>query len=422
MTSIKPAGRMAYFDCINGAAGDMIVAALLDAGADPAKLREGLDSLKLDGYALHVERVKRKGIAGTRFHVEIDANAKQPHRHLKDVVAIINRGDLSESVRAKSIRVFERLAEAEAAVHGTARDKVHFHEVGAVDAILDIVGTMLALELLSVGWVLCSPIPVGSGTVQCAHGVMPIPAPATARLLIGVPIAATDETGELTTPTGAAVLTTIADSFGPMPPMTVESIGYGAGSREGARRPNMIRVLVTDAAAPEKTHALGPLQSDWIVLLETNLDDVSPQIVGHCMDRLMEAGALDVYASPIQMKKWRPGVLLSAMCPPERADEFARIIFRETGSLGVRRQWLSRATLPRRIETVATEYGEIRMKIAELDGRLSTRPEFEDCKAAALANSVALREVIAAADKAWQSLCETQGTSRKNDSDNSDGA
>ncbi|MCH7995814.1 MAG: nickel pincer cofactor biosynthesis protein LarC, partial [Planctomycetes bacterium] len=276
---------VAYFDCFSGAAGDMIVASLIDAGADEQALREGLSSLAVAGYTLKIEKIRKQGFAATRFLVELDSTAPQPHRHLADVVEIIRSGNLPDRVRQNSIEVFERLAKAEAQVHGTSVDKVHFHEVGAVDAIVDVVGAMLALQTLGVERVVCSPIPVGSGTVKCAHGVMPIPAPATAELLQGVPLAETDETGELITPTGAAVLTTLADEFGPLPAMSVSAIGYGAGTRDGAAVPNLLRVFLGAASDSD--------DADSVTVLETNLDDASGEIVGYTIERALQMGALD---------------------------------------------------------------------------------------------------------------------------------
>lgn len=285
------------------------------------------------------------------------------------------------------------MAEAEAKVHGTSVENVHFHEVGAVDSILDIVGAVCALELLSVDSVFCSPIPTGSGVVHCAHGVMPVPAPATAELLTGVPLATCDESGELTTPTAAAVLTTLAESFGPLPAMTIGAIGYGAGSREGQTRPNVLRVLVGEAAESGDT--------DEILVLETNVDDASPEVVGYCMERLMAAGALDVYAVPIHMKKWRTGVTLSVLCEHARAPDLERIMFAETTTFGVRRYGVLRSTMQRRVETVSTPYGDIRVKVGERSGVVSVGPEFEDCREAARRHSVALRTVMTAAQSAW---------------------
>lgn len=371
----------------------MIVASLLDAGADAEALREGLASLDVKGYALAIEPVRKQGFAATRFRVELEGQTKQPHRRLRDVVDVLNGGKLAQPVRRKVVRVFERLAAAEAAVHGTGLDDVHFHEVGAVDAIIDVLGAVLALDLLKVDRVLCSPIPVGSGRVECAHGVMPVPAPATAELLKGVPLAAHPETGELTTPTAAAVLTTLAEEFGPVPSMTLAAVGYGAGTREGRTCPNLLRVMIG--------HPKHAGETDHITVLETNLDDVTPQVIGHCLERLLNEGALDAYAMPIHMKKSRTGVILTVLCEHDLADELERILFAETTTFGVRRHRVQRTKLRRCVERVSTPFGEVRMKIGERADGLTVGPEYEDCRAAAQRHGVSLREVIAAANAAW---------------------
>ncbi len=384
---------VAYFDCFSGAAGDMIVASLIDAGADESALREGLSSLAVGGYTLKIQKIRKQGFAATRFLVELDSTTPQPHRHLADVVEIIRSGKFPDGVRENSIRVFERLAQAEAQVHGTSVDKVHFHEVGAVDAIVDVVGAVLALQTLGVERVVCSPVPVGSGTVKCAHGVMPIPAPATAVLLKGVPLAASEETGELITPTGAAVLTTLADEFGPLPAMSVSAIGYGAGTRDGASVPNLLRVFVGAASDSD--------DADSVAVLETNIDDASGEIVGYTIERLLEMGALDAYAVPIQMKKTRPGFVLTVICETAKIPLMEGILFRETPTFGIRRRTVQRTKLTRRFETVDTAFGPIRIKIGEREGAITASPEYEDCKAAAVKHDAALREVIAAARAAW---------------------
>ena len=386
--------KTAYFDCFNGAGGDMIVASLVDAGADADRLRAGLDALCLDGFSLSIEPITKQGFAATRFHVELDKTRSQPHRHLGDILEILARADLPPRVRERARGVFERLARAEAAVHGTSIDKVHFHEVGAVDAILDVVGSSLALELLGVERVVCSPIPTGSGTVTCEHGTLPVPAPATAELLKGVPIVGGDSMAELTTPTGAAVLTTLAEHFGPLPSMTVSSIGYGAGDREGAERPNLLRVLVGEAVPGGDV--------DEVAVLETNVDDTTPQVLGHCMERLLAEGALDVYAVPIQMKKSRSGVVITVLCTPQQVGAMERILFAETTTLGVRRHLAARAVMRRRCEQVDTPYGPIAVKVGQRGGVVTATPEYEPCRKAALHYGVALREVMAAAQFAWQ--------------------
>ncbi|MGD2111243.1 MAG: nickel pincer cofactor biosynthesis protein LarC [Phycisphaerae bacterium] len=386
--------NVAYFDCFSGAGGDMIVASLIDAGADAQTLREGLSGLGVEGYALSIERINKQGFAATRFHVQLDRDCSQPHRHLKDVVGVLERSTLSASVQRRAVSVFTRLAEAEAKVHGTTVEQVHFHEVGAVDALLDVVGAVLGLELLGVERVVCSAVPTGSGTVVCEHGVIPVPAPATAELLRGVPLASTEETGELLTPTAAAVLTTLAVEFGPLPAMTVRSVGHGAGTRDGKRVANVLRVMVGECADDADT--------DSISVVEANLDDATPEVTGHCMERLFAAGALDVYAVPIQMKKSRPGVVLTALCEHARAAELEAIIFAETPTFGVRRHSVTRAKMRRRHETVSTRFGEIRMKVGERGGVVTASPEYEDCQSAAKKHGAALRDVMAAANAAWR--------------------
>ncbi len=373
----------------------MIVAALLDAGADAERLRRDLAALPLEGYALDISKIKKQGFAATRFVVRLEARA-QPHRHLKDVLHILEHAKLSESIKERASRVFMRLAVAEAAVHGTTTDKVHFHEVGAVDAIIDVVAALLALEQLAIETVICSPVPVGSGTVRCEHGVMPVPAPAVAELLKGVPLAATDETGELTTPTGAALLTSLARSYGPCPEMTPRAVGYGAGTRDGQRRPNFLRVLVGEATTDGAT--------DEVVVLEANLDDTTPEVIGYCLERLLAEGALDAYAVPIQMKKSRAAVLLTALCPADRAEQMEHLMLMETTTFGVRRHIARRSKLARRHESVSTPFGPVRMKVGTGRGVLTAAPEFEDCRALAAAHGVALREVMIAAHVAWANL------------------
>lgn len=385
--------NLAYFDCFTGAGGDMIVASLIDAGADADELREGLRALDVSGYSLSIKRVNKQGFAATRFVVELDQRAQQPHRHLKHVVEILDQSTLAPSVKERAVCVFERLAEAEAKVHGTTVGKVHFHEVGAIDAMVDVVGAVLALDLLGVERVVCSPLPTGSGTVTCDHGVMPVPAPATAELLRGVPLAGTEETGELITPTAAALLTTLANEFGPVPPMTLRSIGYGAGTRDGQRLPNVLRVMLGQTTENAET--------DSVTVLEANLDDATPEMIGHCMERLLSEGALDVYAVPIQMKKSRPGVVLTALCNHDQAAAMEAVFFAETPTFGVRRHTVTRAKMRRRHETVVTSFGEIRMKIGERAGAATASPEYDDCKAAAHRHGVALRDVFAAANAAW---------------------
>ena len=387
--------RIAYFDCFSGASGDMILGACLDAGVDLDILRHDLAGLGIEGYTIGARGIRKQGFAATLFEVRIDPGTEKPQRHLKDIREIIDTGGLPERVRDWALAIFTRLAEAEAAAHSTTIDKVHFHEVGAVDAIVDIVGTCIALDRLSIERVCCSPIPTGSGTARCRHGVIPVPAPATAALLKGVPLAECDEPGELTTPTGAAILTTLAEAFGPLPAMVIERIGVGAGQRDGKNRPNILRLLtgeVADAA-----------ESDEIIVLEANVDDVSGEVIGYVQDRLFDAGALDVYTTPIYMKKNRPAAKLTVLAPPALAETMENILFAETTTFGIRGHRARRRKLSRVAETVQTDAGPIRIKVGRRGGQVVTAsPEFEDCRQVAQRTGTPLREVMDRALQTWR--------------------
>jgi hypothetical protein len=387
--------RTLYFDCFNGAGGDMIVAALVDAGADADRLVADLRRLNVPGFAVRLEKVRKQGFAATRFVVDVDATIDQPHRHLSHICKILGESDLPVHVRKRARTAFERLADAEAEAHGIDREKVHFHEVGAVDAIVDVVGAMLALEQLAVQRIICSPLPVGSGTVVCAHGTMPVPAPATAILLRGVPIAATEETGELLTPTAAAVLTAVCSEFGPFPAMNVSRIGSGAGTREGVTRPNLLRAFVGDAA--------GEAEHDTVVVLEANLDDCPGEWIGHCLERLLAEGARDAYCLPIYMKKLRPGVVVTVICDAAEAARCESVLFAETTTFGIRRHTATRSVLARSHESVSTPYGTIHVKVGRRGAEVvQVAPEFDECAAAAKRGGVPLRVVMAAALDAWR--------------------
>lgn len=391
--------NIAYFDCFSGAGGDMIVGSLIDAGANADTLRECFDSLGLSGYSLSIERVTKQGFAATRFHVELEKSesdckaAKPSHRHLSQILEIIEKAPLSLASKEKIGSIFQRLARAEAKVHGSSIEKVHFHEVGAVDAIVDITGAVVGLELLGIERVVCSPITTGSGVVTCEHGVLPVPAPATAELLKGVPVVGGPDEGEQITPTAAAILTTLASEFRSIPPMVIREIGFGAGSREGKSRPNVLRVLVGEESCDA--------EMDEITVLETNIDDTSPQLVGHCIERLLERGALDAYAVPIQMKKCRSGLLLAVLCEHGAVGLMESILFAETRTFGIRRHRMQRKKLQRRHESVTTRFGEIRVKLGWSAESQTASPEFEDCRAAAQEHNVAVRTVIDAASAAW---------------------
>jgi uncharacterized protein (TIGR00299 family) protein len=378
--------RALHFDCFSGVSGDMTLAALLDAGVDAGAVRAAVDSLGLP-VRLGVEKVRKGGFAAT--YVRVEAPQEHEHRHLPDVEAILARGSLTARQRDLALRIFRNLAEAEAEVHGIAVDKVHFHEVGALDSIADIAGVAVALDLLGAVRVTSRPVPVGSGMVKCAHGMMPVPAPATANLLRGAPLAATTIKGELTTPTGAAILATVVQEWVDSPAMTVERIGVGAGTRDLLEQPNVLRLFVGEAAAPAN-----PEETDQVWMLETNLDDVPGEVVGYCFEALLAAGALDVFTTPIQMKKNRPGVRLSVLAPEALVPAVEAILFRETGTLGVRRHAFQRSKMRREAVTLATPWGPVRGKRAWRDGVEVVSPEYDDCARLAREHAVPLRKVF----------------------------
>jgi pyridinium-3,5-bisthiocarboxylic acid mononucleotide nickel chelatase len=390
--------RIAYFDCASGIAGDMVLGALVDAGADLAAIQAGVASLGLPEVKISTAEVRRKGFRGVK--IEIEHPPEQKHRHLHHIVEMIEAGKLTARSKDLAKRIFTRLGEAEAKVHGVEIRKVHFHEVGAIDSIADIVGSAIGLDLLGIERVEASAVPTGHGFITIAHGRCSVPAPATAELLKGVPLAPCDVEAELTTPTGAAILAALAERFGPPPAMTVQKIGYGAGTKEFEEQANLLRVLIGDANEVADETA-GAVQTETLCLLETNLDDMSGELIGHCTSVLLEAGALDVFTTAIQMKKNRPGVLLSALCETDKAAQMESIIFRETTTLGVRRMMVSRRKLSRQAHQVSTPWGPIDGVLATLpDGQVRFSPEYESCRAAAAKNNVALREVYEAAVRA----------------------
>jgi hypothetical protein len=394
--------RIGYFDCFSGASGDMILGALVSAGVSVDALRSELGKLGMGGYELEVREVRRHGFLATK--VDVKAVVVSGHRHLRQITEMIDGSGLSERVKQRAKLVFCRLAGAEAKVHGTTVEQVHFHEVGAVDAIVDVVGAMIGVEQLGLERLVCSPIPVGSGTVVCEHGVLPVPAPATLELLRDVPVAGCDEEGELTTPTGAAVLSTLADEFGPLPAMQVERWGFGAGSREGRRRPNLLRLIIGRVAEKEDEADGGTgYEADEVVVLEANLDDATGEQIGHAVTALLAAGALDVFTVPIIMKKNRPGVLLSVLASPDKQRTCEDALFAHTTTFGVRRHVCSRRKLRRTLEVVGTRYGPVHMKVGRGAGSvISASPEYEDCAEAARKHGVGLSEVMNEARAAWQ--------------------
>lgn len=380
--------RIAYFDCYSGVSGDMTLGALVDAGADPEALRAEVAGLGLSGYDLSFERMESGGITGTRALVRLDPAVDQPHRHLSDILEILDASSLPQPVKQRAGEIFRTLGRAEATVHGVPVDHVHFHEVGAVDALVDVVGAVTGLEMLGVREAYASSMPAGRGMIRAAHGALPVPAPATMEILAGVgaPIKQLDVEAELVTPTGAAILATVAQFR--LPEMRLHAVGYGFGTKQ-LPWPNALRLWVG-----EKVESAGPREETS--LIEANLDDMTPEMLGFAMERLFQAGALDVYFTPIQMKKNRPATMLSVIGPVSLEQELAAAVVGETSTLGVRISRTGRLTVDRRVETVETPLGQARVKVKSFGGRLTYAPEFEDCAAIARARGITLQEVMAA--------------------------
>jgi uncharacterized protein (TIGR00299 family) protein len=389
--------RTLYFDCAAGASGDMILGALVGAGVDPAQLVDQLTLLGVANYQVSFAKVDRSNLSATRAKVEI--GPEHSHRHLTDLLKIINDSQLSAAVKDRASSIFSLLAEAESEVHDVPVERIHFHEVGALDAIIDIVGACIGFELLGIERFVCSPLHVGSGTVEIAHGRFPVPPPAVVSLLRGAPIYATDVKGELVTPTGAAIIKAVTQEFGPLPAMIVGSIGYGAGAREYKDFPNALRIVIGETLDHEAENL------ERLLMLETNIDDMSPQVFGHVMDRAFELGALDCYFTPVQMKKNRPGTLVSILCRSAERRTLCEMLLAETTTLGVRSYEVDRVALARAIVKVETPFGAIDVKEARMNGRLlRAMPEYEQCRSAALEAGVTLREVEQAAVKAHSLL------------------
>ncbi len=452
-----------YLDIFSGISGDMLVGALLDLGADPGKLDRELSKLKMDGYHLHVARAQKSGIEGVKFDVhlahdhdhgheehdhgdhehhhaenqghgghshshshgdETHSHGDHGHEHSHDhdhdedrtftgIKNLIQGSKLSPWVKRKSIAVFQRIAVAEGKIHGKPPGQVHFHEVGAVDSIVDIVGACIAFELIGKPRVLASAVVEGTGWVDCAHGRFPVPTPATLAILgaRGIPLSQCEEPHELITPTGAALLAEFSEGFGAMENLVAERIGFGLGTRDNLTRPNVLRAVLGSAAAPKAGRstpaAKSPAPLDWetdrVAVLETNLDDISSEILGGFMDSALEAGALDVFHTPIQMKKNRPGILLSVLCAECDADRFSEMILRQTSAFGVRRSLVERRKLCREFATVKTPFGEVTVKLGKLNGRIvQAAPEFESCKKVATRKKVPVREVFIAASRSLE--------------------
>jgi uncharacterized protein (TIGR00299 family) protein len=456
--------RIAYLECFSGISGDMFLGALIDAGVSPRVLEDTVAALGVGGR-LEISRLVRSGIAATKVDVWVDGEkdlpreeywakqdvaraptpAKSEHQHghshdheheqhehhhehththdhehssgvggsragvpathehshsrgLTEIGEIIGKAAISDTAKRTAIAIFEALGAAEAKIHATSIEKVHFHEVGAVDAMVDIVCAAVGAEALGVDEIICSPLNVGGGTVQCAHGTFPVPAPATLELLKAAPVYSSGLQAELVTPTGAAIVKTLVKHFAAFPEMKIEKSGYGAGAREFAGHPNVVRLTIGEAAST----LAGKTASEIVTVLEANLDDLNPQVFGYVMDRLLEEGALDAFGMPVQMKKNRPGTLLTVLCRPEDVSKLTQLLFRETTTLGVRRRDEVRQTLARRWENVSTEWGEVRIKIASISGTVTNyAPEYEDCRRIAAEHHVPLKTVMQQASRLY---------------------
>ncbi len=390
--------RVLYLDCFSGASGDMLIGALLDAGLPFDLLRGALGSLAIDDEcAVSVERVSRSGVGAAQFIVtETAADAgSHRHRHLPGITKLVDRSALSVDAKARANRLFRRLAETEASIHQMPVEKVHLHEVGALDSIVDIVGGVFGLEWFGAERIVASPLNVGSGTVVCEHGTLPVPAPATAALIKGVPVYAAGSPGEKLTPTGALLVTEFADEYGVMPSMRIERIGYGAGSRDPKDYPNVLRVLVGDTDTPSL--------SNRITVVECEIDDMNPQIFGVLMDRLYDAGAVDVFYTAVQMKKNRPGTHVTVLVPPGRREAVSTALFRDSTTIGLRYSEVARDTLSRELVSVSTRFGDVRCKVARQDGAVTNvAPEFDDCVRLADQHGVPVKDVQAAGIQAYR--------------------
>jgi pyridinium-3,5-bisthiocarboxylic acid mononucleotide nickel chelatase len=417
-----------YLDLSSGISGDMFIAALIDLGVDARQLEQELLKLRLEGYHLHVSRGRRASLEGVKFDVHLAGqhhHEAQPHTHnhahahghahthehgrtFAQIRQLITASQLSDWVKEKSVATFQRLATVEGKIHGVPPEQVSFHEVGAVDSIVDIVGACIGLELLRKPRVLASTVVEGTGWIQCAHGRLPIPAPATLAILgaRGIPVSQCDEPNELVTPTGAALLAEFVEAFGPMRGVAAEKIGYGLGTRDNPSRPNALRAILGGARGEGQGSSAGAEAHDWetdtIVVLETNLDDINAEILGNFMEKALTAGALDVFHTAIQMKKNRPGVLLTVLCAEADADKFSELLMRETSAFGVRRYTAERRKLRREFVMVQTAYGSVTVKVGKLDGKvLQAAPEFESCKKLADQANVPIKEIYAAAVRAF---------------------
>ena len=377
--------RAAYFDCYSGISGDMILGALVDLGVDPGKIRKALKTLDLKGYKLKTSRVQRGLIAGTKVQVSLTKSSHHPARKYSDIKKLIADSDLSSTAKKNSLEIFKRIAQVEAAIHDTTMEKIHFHEIGAVDSIVDIVGGVVAIESLKLDKIYASPLNVGEGFVQCAHGCLPVPAPATLKLLQGIPVFSNGIKKELTTPTGAAMIGFYADKFGSLPAMKIVGDGYGAGDHIIAEMPNMLRVVLGEISAES---------DEELVLIETNIDDMNPEFYEGTMESLFKAGALDVYLTPIIMKKSRPANKISVLSSETDRQAMTEILLHETSSFGVRYFRIGRTVLEREMKTVNISWGSVRIKIGKFNGKvIQISPEYEDCKKIAYKEKVPVKQV-----------------------------
>jgi pyridinium-3,5-bisthiocarboxylic acid mononucleotide nickel chelatase len=389
--------RIAYFDCFSGISGDMVLGALVDAGADLRAIEAELRKLGLEGWTISAEKVKRGAIFATQ--VKVETSEGHHHRGLSIILGRIDKAGLAPRAADRARRIFIRLAEAEARVHDVPVEEVHFHEVGAVDSIVDIVGAAIGFELLGIDEFACSALDVGAGQVKTAHGLLPVPAPATAELLRGAPMYTSGIARELVTPTGAAIATTLSTRYAQIPEMTLRAVGYGAGSADLKEKANVLRILIGENATSEA----GEHWDAPVSVIETNLDDMSPQIYGYFVERALAAGALDVFSTAVQMKKNRPGVLLTILCDAAHTARLIDLVFRETTTIGVRTYDVRRKVLDRELVPVATQFGEVRMKISRMNGSvLNATPEYEDCQRLAAEKGIPLKQVIAAASFEFQ--------------------
>jgi pyridinium-3,5-bisthiocarboxylic acid mononucleotide nickel chelatase len=395
--------RHAYFDCFSGISGDMVLGALVDAGADLRTIESELRKLGLEGWTISAEKVQRGQIFAT--HVKVASAEGHHHRGLSIILGRIDKAQIAPRAAARARQIFTRLAEAEAKVHQTPIEQVHFHEVGAVDSIVDIVGAAIGFELLGIDEFSCSPLDVGAGQVKTAHGLLPVPAPATAELLKGAPMYTSGIPRELVTPTGAAIATTLAARYSEIPEMTLSAIGYGAGSANLTEKANVLRILIGETGVGEP----GEHWDAPITVIETNVDDMSPQIYGYFAERALAAGALDVFSTPVQMKKNRPGVLVTILAEPAKVTALIDLVFRETTTLGVRTHDVRRKLLDREFVRVPTPFGEVNMKVSRMNGTvLNATPEYDDCQRIAAQKGIPLKQVIAAATFEFQKRIESQ--------------